>query len=430
MKIKPQTHSLRTDVVVIGGGSSGLATAVAAARAGAQVHLVERYGFLGGTASGAMVSVFQTGPDVHGEPVIRGVYSEILDRLRAYGSGTHYFNGEIYKLVAYDMCEEAGVHLVLNSFLHSVKTDERRVQSVMISSKSGPIEIEAEAFVDASGDGDLCAWAGAEFQLGRELDGLQQPMTLMFTMSNVDFEKLRTIDKEACWAKFREVYPDAVTSRGRFIYIPRPQLGDILFCTIHVCGADGTDVTSLGEAERAARREAYRISEFFQNHVPGCEKAVLHTTAPMLGVRETRRICGDYTLTRDDILDGRVFDDAIACSTSWIDLHNPAGEGVLHEYLIPNTWFTIPYRSLCVKDFDNLLVAGRCLSATQEALASTRTTPTCIATGHAAGIAAALAAREYGGSVRQAPIERIQKLLIEQGAWLGPEFGQQFPAAG
>jgi hypothetical protein len=421
-KVMKVDQKLQSDVIVVGGGSSAIGAAVAAARTGAKVSLIEKFGFLGGTASAGMVSVFQIGPKVSGQPVIRGIFQEIQERLdkydNRYGTEGRRFNPEMYKLVAYDMCEEAGVDLLLNTYLHEVIAKDRRVEKIVLSSKSGPIDMTAKIYIDASGDGDLSAWAGAEFEIGAPPHGLQQPMTLMFTVGNVDIETVARIDSQHYFEMFQEMHSDATTSRGRFIFFVREGYNDLMFCTVHICGADGTDVAELTKAERDARRETFRIYDFFKAHVPGCKNAVLTTTAPMLGVRETRRIRGDYVLTRDDIVSGRRFEDTIARSTSWLDLHNPRGEGVLHEYLRTDTWFEIPLRCLIVKGMDNLLVAGRCISTSHLAAAATRETPTCIATGQAAGVTAAIAAKDNICS-RDVPYDQIRDSLVHQQADLG-----------
>ena len=197
-----------------------------------------------------------------------------------------------------------------------------------------------------------------------------------------------------------------------------PRKSEVSVLMTHVTGLDLTNAEQLTEAEIIGRRQALRIASFFKKHVPGCEECVLSRTAAQIGVRESRRIVGDYVLTGEDVLEGHKFKDSVARTTVWIDLHDPTGEGVLHDYLRPNEWFEIPYRSLLVKGFDNLLVVGKCMSATHEGMSAIRVIPPCILTGEAAGTAAALAVQE-GVTPRELEITRLQRALRAQGADVG-----------
>jgi hypothetical protein len=409
------SKEFRTDVAVVGGGVAGLAAAVAAARAGAEVYLVERYGFLGGTATGGLVARFQPGPDVGGHPVIRGLYDEICARLKQYDAlRGPLFDPEMMKFVAFDLCEDAGVHLLLHSLVYAVEASDTRVEALHLYTKQGSRKLCAQTYVDATGDGDVSVLAGAEFQAGRASDGRQQPMTLVFQLSHFDRERLQSADWEALYQVF-EKEVKILASRGRIFFFQWRD-GTLGFVMTHVAGLDGLDVEAITRAEIAARRQALAIYQFFRQHVPGCERCVLDT-ATQIGIRETRRIVGDYILTRDDVLGGRKFDDSIGCSTSWIDVHNPDGRGVLHELVVKDDWFEIPLRSITVKGYENLLVAGRCVSSTHEAQGALREMPTCIVTGQGAGVAAALAAK------RQIPIQTIdlgelRSELATQGVWI------------
>lgn len=407
---------MTTDVAVVGGGVAGIAAAVAGARAGAHVYLIERNGFLGGTATGGLVGRFQAGPDVQGSPVIRGLYKEICDRLHAYdGIQGSLFDPELMKFVALDLCEEAGVHLLLHSLVHDVTTRDQQVEAIQIYDKRTPRRMIAKTYVDATGDGDVSALAGATFHAGRTIDGLQQPMTLLFQLGNIDRQRLMTAD----WTRLNDLFKKEVqilASRGRIFYFEWTR-GLLGFVMTHVAGLDGLDSEDLTQAEITARRQAYAVYQFFRKHVPGCEECVIATTATQIGLRETRRIAGDYMLTREDILTGHKFEDSIGCSTSWIDVHNPDGEGVLHELVIKDDWFEIPLRAITVAGYDNLLIAGRCISATHEAQGSIREIPTCILSGQGAGVAAALAAQQQI-PVRKLNISKLQRELLAQGVWL------------
>jgi hypothetical protein len=178
------------------------------------------------------------------------------------------------------------------------------------------------------------------------------------------------------------------------------------------------DAESLTKAEQIAHRQAHAVWDFYRRYVPGCQDCVIDVTAPHIGIRETRRVMGDYVLTREDVLYGAKFEDSIGCSTAWVDIHNPGGEGVLHEFVRANDWYEIPYRSLTPAGFDNLLVAGRCISATHEGISAIRVIPSCVVTGQGAGVAAALITRN-DVSARQVSRHELQDALRSQGAFVG-----------
>jgi len=405
-----------SDVAVIGGGVAGLSAAVSAARAGAETSLIESYGFLGGSATAGLVGRFQVGPDVNGSPVIEGLYREICGRLEAYDAfRDDLFDPEMMRYVAFDLCEESGVRLLLRGTVYEVDAADGHVNSVSFTTKQGPGHIEAHTYVDATGDGTLSALAGAQYEIGRDSDGRAQPMTLIFQLGNIDQERLKTADWDRLSAKFKEEI-EGMAYRSRIFYYEWTE-GTLGFVMSHVSGANPLDVDELTKAEIKSRRQALAVLQFFRKHVPGCERCILAPTAAEIGIRESRRIVGDYVLTRQDVLGARKFEDSIGCSTSWIDMHNPEGMGVLHELIIPDDWFEIPFRSLIVKGLDNLLVAGRCMSATHEAQGAIREMPTCIEVGQGAGVAAALSAKN-GIQVRELNIKILQKELAAQGVKL------------
>lgn len=414
-----RNRDFQADVAVVGGGLAGVAAAVAAARRGARVYLVERYGFLGGTATGGLVGRFQAGPNVQNCPVIQGLYAEICERLSRYDAlRGSLFDPELMKYVALDLCEDAGVNMLFHSLVFDVVSQNSQVKELRIYTKRGSRKIIASTYVDATGDGDLSALASAEVQIGRPVDHLQQPMTLVFQLGNIDHLRLQTADWDSLTDRFRQEV-NILASRGRIFFFQWTE-GLLGFVMTHIAKHDGLDIEDLSHAEIASRRQALAVYHFFRQHVPGCERCVIATTANHIGLRETRRIIGDYVMTREDILMGRKFPDSIGCSTSWIDIHNPDGEGVLHELVVSDDWYEIPLRAITVKGFDNLLVAGRCISATHEAQGSIREIPTCILTGQGAGVAAALAA-EQQIPVRALSYTHLASVLREQGVWLRPD---------
>ena len=440
------------DVLVVGGGPAGLGAALGAAQAGARVVLAERYGFLGGNATAALVmplmsfhtqrpefaraNVTTLLPSDHGpgHPVIAGVLQQLLERLvRAGGAiapsiDTGFvvpFDPEVFKLVALELLDAAGVHLLLHAFATDVLGGPN-VEGVAFASKSGMLAVRARVVVDCTGDGDVAARAGAPFELGRESDGLCQPMTLMFRM--VEFQP-------AAFQAYVREHPDdwrgvhglwqlvqQATEAGE-LDLPREDI--LLFGTPHehevsinstrVTRVLGCDVWDLTAAEMESRRQLRQLTAFFRKYVPGFERAYVAQSGVQVGVRETRRIAGEYRLTADDLLGARKFDDVIARGTYPVDIHNPEGRGTTLVRLPSGESYDIPLRALVPQVAEQLLMAGRCISGTHEAHSSYRVMPIAMATGHAAGACAALAAAARTPP-RSVPVRDVQAELRRQGA--------------
>jgi len=443
----------QTDVLVVGGGPAGFGAAMGAAKAGADVVLTERYGFLGGNTTAALVNPFASYstqrhhretpgavnffPTDHGpgEPVISGVLAELVTRLvRAGGalppspetSYTLPFDPEIFKIVVESMLDEAGVRILLHSFASDVFREGDRVRGVVFETKSGPVVITARVIIDCTGDGDIAARAGAPYEVGREEDGLVQPMTLYFRMGEFRKAAFRTYVKKhpdqwmgvhGLWDLVRkaEKAGELELPREDILFFGTPHENELSFNCSRVIKVLGTDVWDLTYAEMESRRQNIKIAAFMRKYVPGFERAYMVQSGATVGVRETRRIIGEYRITADDILGARKFDDAIARGTYPIDVHNPEGKGTVLIYLQPGESYDIPLRSLLPREVDNLLVAGRCISGTHEAHSSYRVMPICMATGQAAGACAALATR---GALapREVPVQDVQGELLRQGA--------------
>ncbi len=442
-----------TDVLVVGGGPAGLGAAIGAADAGARVILAERYGFFGGNATAALVMPlmsFHTQrqtpekagaatllPTDHGpgEAVVAGVLGRLLERLvRAGGAiapslATGYvvpFDPEWFKLVALELLDEAGVQFLLHAFASGVLTGDR-VDGVVFETKSGPVVIRACVTVDCTGDGDVAQQAGAPFEIGRA-DGLVQPMTLMFRV--VDFERaafenyVRAHPKQwrgvhGLWDLVRRATEagELELPREDILFFATPHAHEVSVNSTRVTRVLGTDVWDLSYAEWSGRRQMRQIAAFFRKYVPGFERAYVAQTGVNAGVRETRRIMGDYQLTVDDVLGARKFDDAIARGAYPVDIHNPKGSGTILKRLPPGEAYDIPLRCLLPQGTDGLLVAGRCISGTHEAHSSYRVMPIVMATGHAAGVCAALAARRRT-TPRAVPAGEVREELVRQGASL------------
>src|SRR5687767_15130936 len=442
-----------TDVLVVGGGPAGLGAALGAVQAGARVILAERYGFLGGNATAALVMPlmsFHTQmptkerrgattllPTDHGpgEPVVSGVLAKLLARLVSVGGAipptlaTGYvvpFDPEWFKIVALDLLDEAGVQLLFHAFASGVLGEER-VEGVIFETKSGPLALRARVTVDATGDGDVAVQAGAPCEIGRA-DGLVQPMTLMFRVTDFQRAALEAYVRENP-KEWRGGYGLLALVRratqGGELDLPREDM--LFFATPHdsevsvnstrVTRVCGTDVWDLSYAEWCSRRQMRQIAAFLRHYVPGFEESYVVQSGVQVGVRETRRVIGEYQLTADDVLGARKFDDAIARGAYPVDIHNPKGSGTVLKRLPPGEAYDIPLRSLLPRNTERVIVAGRCISGTHEAHSSYRVMPIVMATGQAAGVCAALAARS-GTAPRNVPVIEVQRELVRQGASL------------
>jgi len=412
----------RYQVIVAGGGPGGCAAAVAAGRLGAKVLLVERYGFLGGMATAGLVNPFMP-YKIDGEPIIEGIFSETLEQLKGRG-GLHdnaaTFDEEVLKVVLDDLVTGAGCDILFHAWLADVQVEDGRVTAVEVETKSGRLLFEADIFIDATGDGDLATRAGATVEHGRPQDELAQPMTLCFRMGGVDTEGManrRSINE--LYEKAREA-GEVECPRDNVLFFPCVHPGFIHFNTTRVVQRKAVDAWDLSAAELEARRQMHQIAAFLKKHVPGFENAYLSHSAAQIGVRESRRVMGDYVLSEDDVLSARKFDDGICRANYPLDIHNPTGSGTVIKRLPPGTSYEVPYRSLLPLGLANVLVASRCISATHEAHSSLRVMPIVIAIGEAAGTAAALSLKQ-GSMPRELAGNELRDQLRRQGANLERE---------
>jgi hypothetical protein len=456
------TLAADTDVLVVGGGPAGIAAAVGAADAGARVVLAERYGFLGGNATAALVMPlmsFHTRksaqgkvgattllPTDHGpgDPIVAGVLKRLLEHLVRSGGAippsldTGYvvpFDPELFKLAALDLLDEAAVQFLFHAFAAEILRDGdhgERVTGVVFETKSGPIVVRAPVIVDCTGDGDVAARAGAPFEIGR-FDGLTQPMTLMFRI--VDFDR-------AAFEDYVRGHPDQwrgvhglwdlvhkASAAGELdlpredvLFFATPHEREVSVNTTRITRVLGVDVWDLSYAEWCSRQQMRQIAAFFHKHVPGFERAYVAQSGVNVGVRETRRILGDYQLTAADVLGARKFDDAVARGAYPVDIHNPDGKGTVLKHVPLGEAYDIPLRCLLPRETENVVVAGRCISGTHEAHSSYRVMPIVMATGQAAGVCAAPSVRT-GSRLRAVPVRAVQRELLRQGAVLGHVHG-------
>ncbi len=446
----------RCQVLVVGGGPAGLGAAVGAAQSGADTVLVERYGFLGGNATVALVMPWmsfytQRGsvavvdntrlmPQDHGpgEPVVGGALAVLLGRLYASHGAippspdtgfTVPFDPEILKVAAQELLDEAGVRVLLHAFASTVLHDGAgRPSAVVFETKSGPVVIEADTIVDCTGDGDIAALAGCDYEVGREEDGLTQPMTLMFRMVGFDHGAFSDFvhGNPTQWRGVHGLWDlvskatangDLDLTREDILFFATTHPGEVALNCTRVTGVLGTDVFDLTRAEWESHRQADQIARFLRKYVPGFDRAYSCQTGTAVGVRETRRVVGDYRMSVDDVLGAATFTDAVARGTYPVDIHSPTGRGTVLKKVPSGAWYEIPLRALLPKGVDNLLVAGRCISGSHEAHSSYRVTPTCMATGQAAGVCAAMAARRRERP-RDIPVGAVQAELLRQGALL------------
>lgn len=404
------------DVLVCGGGPAGTAAAIAAARAGASTLLVERYGFLGGMATAGLV-VPHFNPHLN-----RGLNGEIirkLDDLDAWGAEFWKisFDPEKWKHVSEELVLDAGADLLYHAHVTAAIVDGDTVRGAVIETKSGRFALYSRVVVDCTGDGDVAARAGASYDKGRESDGLMQSMTTMFRLGGVQWVQR---GPEELW----QLMDDAIRSSSSdyrlpfeypwAIHLPNPD--EIAVQLVHIRGVDGTDVRDLTLAEIEGRRQALTVVAFLHDHVPGFENSYLIDTAAQVGVRETRRIRGEYTVTIDDIAAGRHFDDSVASVSFPIDIHESDSERQTVRSVARSARgaYDIPLRAMIPLGLENILVAGRAISGTYEAHASYRVKGPCVAMGQGAGVAAATAALA-GASVRETPFAEVRSVLEGQG---------------
>jgi hypothetical protein len=443
------------DILVAGAGPAGIGAAISAARQGARVLLVERYGFVGGNLTIAMVNPMFTFHDIEGRQVIRGIAGEVVDRLVALTASKGHvsdltfdnasmtpFDPEGMKYLLFQMIKESKVELLLHTFVSDAVASNRLVQAVIVENKSGREAIRPRFVIDCSADADIAARVGAPFVLGREEDGAMQPVTLFFRIAGVDIDRLKLWMKEnrdllkdspsdheidssdaLAFLGLKELVKRAMLTgefpsdaAPRILFYQLPREGQVAVNATRLQGIDGTKADDLTRAEVVTREQAWQIHKFLQKRVGGFEHSYILDTGAQVGVRETRHIVGDYTLTAEDVLSGRAFPDGIACGTFAIDIHPPEGEQQIFTGSGKSV-YEIPYRSLLPKGFDNLLVAGRSISATHAAFGSARVMATSMAIGQGAGVAAAMAVRD-GKSSRDVSVSTLRAALVRDGQYL------------
>jgi glycine/D-amino acid oxidase-like deaminating enzyme len=421
----------RYDVVVVGAGSAGSSAAIGAARLGARTLLVDRLPFLGGTSTAVLDTfyAFYT-PGEKPRRVVGGIGWEVVERLKAegmaferpntYGAGTGVtYDPEVLKVVWERLAEDEEVDVLLHTWATGVDVRDGRAVAIKTWNKGGESIISAGAIVDASGDADLCAMAGVPYEDAKSTPNLQSLSTI-FRVANVDVDKASAVPKTELWAMMRRAAEsgDYTLPRLEGSWHRTPHPGVVTVHMTRIPNVDATDPEQLTHAEIEGRRQVREYHRFLRDKMPGFDHSVLVATSPAIGVRESRRIIGDYRLTRDDVLTSRRFDDEIALCGAPIEDH-AAGPDTRWTYVPGSGVYGIPYRCLLPQGVDGMLVAGRCFSATHDAHASARSMATCMAMGQAAGTAAALAAAARRGP-REVDVASLRECLLAGGALLDP----------
>ena len=432
------------EVVVLGGGPAGIAAALAAGRSGRSTLLIERYGFLGGAGTAAGLSTFcGLHAVVHGrhEQVIHGIADDILDRLRVMDglNAPHLtiqnkiqaqaYDISAFKIAADELMAEAKVKVLFHAFAAgAAMAGPDRIDAVMVETKSGRGAVRGQIFIDGSGDGDLAAWAGAPFEVGDGAGNMLYPST-MFRINGVDAQKAGR-----AWELIPELMDEAEKKGKRFPRkkpIVRPQRNPIEWRAnlTQIKNPDGSavsgiDAEELSYGEVEGRRQCWDVFQFIREVTPGFGEAYIVEIAPQIGIRETRRIVGDYVLTEDDILQCRDFEDSIGVNGWPVEAHIKGDVKFVFAAAGSRGFNQIPYRILLPKKIDNLLVAGRCASMSHDGQSSARVSGPCLVMGQAAGVAADLALKDRIAP-RKVDVRRLQDRLQAAGAFLGPQMALQ-----
>lgn len=410
------------EVIVAGGGPSGIAAAVSAARLGVKTAIIEKNGILGGNLTSGHVGPIMGGTD-------KGTMTEEICDLLNIGNKFIMHDVEWAKTVLPKWVHDAGVDIFLQAQVADTIVKDNTVCGLVIAGKNGLEEILGDIIIDATGDGLVAYSAGADYEQGRNIDQLMQPATLMFTLSGVDTERAVFCFGEECDTLVHgmryDEYCNKAHEEGRLpqnVSVVRlyhhVNKGEVLCNTTQANYIDGTDHKDLIKGELLLRKQMGEVIDFLRRYIPGYENCQLKDSADILGVRETRRIMGEYILSDEDVLSGARFKDVVVHNADFVvDIHNPDGGGQAEGLAKKVRPYDIPLRCLMPKTIENLIVTGRCISGTHRAHASYRVMKIVIPLGQAAGIAAAL-------SVKKQVIPRnllardVQEVLLESGAVL------------
>jgi len=446
------------DVCVIGAGPGGISAALAAARNGAKVLLVEQNGYVGGNLVIGLPLLGYLDKD--GNTVTAGIAQELVDALAernaTFGhrwcpmhNSVTLYDHEQLKIILFEKLLEANVEMLLHANVGKVNVECGKIKDITVCGKGWQIDVEAKIFIDGTGDGDVAYLAGCRYEKGPDNSGKLQPPTLMCTVADVDVSKLHDFiaedPEQMVLSETTEVYPgydadyfraspnhvlvgmrkmftelrekgELPVERDTLIYINSVVNGEVhLNCTRHA-GIDGSDVFDLTRAEIEAHLQIPRLVECMRKYMPGFENARLTQIYPFIGIRETRRFNGIKTLREQEILDGTVHEDAIGLGSYIIDIHDGAGLSTIVKKIPP---YGIPYGVTVSSDIDNLMFAGRCASLDSVVMSSARVMPTCMVIGEGAGVGAAMAVKE-NILPKDVDVQALRKNLIAAGVLMQP----------
>lgn len=393
-----------TDVLVLGSGPAGFAAAYAAAKNGASVTLVEQCGDVGGISTAGLMSHW-TGRC--GSPI----YLQLLQRSADLNEGerkgkiTKYIDPEKLKTLYLEMLTEVGVELMLYTFAMDAICDGDKVLGATVVNKSGKTDIYAKVTIDASGDGDIAARAGAAFRMGRETDHKMQPTTLMFKVGGVDYDRAVFLGSfestyETEQGELQALAKQHIPYPAGHILTYRTTLPGVVTCNMtNALDIDGTNAQDLTKATLTCRKQMDAIIKYLRKFVPGYENCFVISSASLIGVRETRHFKGQYTLTEQDIMEAKLFEDYVVKDAYFnFDVHNITGSGLdktgVQKHFSQEAGYSIPYGCLLPETKENLLLCGRNISGTHIAHSNFRAMPICVGTGEAAGTAAAIAVEQ------------------------------------
>ncbi|OGV52190.1 MAG: hypothetical protein A2X49_05845 [Lentisphaerae bacterium GWF2_52_8] len=415
------------EVIVVGGGPGGIGAAVSAARNGTKTVLIEQNGQLGGMSYAGQVQPFMPNHINH-KTLDKPILGDWIKAMRRYLPKSSQpitpdlsewrdlaiVSKEAAMLAAEDLCLEAGVKLLYHHTLFDVVKENNKISAIILLGKDGLSAIKAKVFIDSTGDGDLAAKAGCEYEYGDGKTGDCQPMTLFFRMSGVSAH-----DKRAAGDEINQLYKKAKES-GRITHNPRDVIwtgyaeeapGNAYFNATRICGKNPLKAQELSEAEVEGRAQVRELFLFMRASIRGYENSELHSIASTIGVRESRRVYGRYYLTIQDYDALRKFPDAIARVHYGVDIHSSKGEGCTYREMPENDWYEIPYGSIVARDVDNLLLGSRCVSADHYVNSSLRIMPVVCSIGQAAGMAAAISVKDKKEVFEIDGVELRRKLI-------------------
>lgn len=426
------------DLIVMGAGSAGASAAIAAARSGSNVLVIDRLPFIGGTSTGVLDTFygFYT-PGEKAKKIVGGIpddvvaglskFGSMIERPNTYGAGTGItYNPEHLKVVWESLLQKSGAKILLHALLQEVKVSDGRVSELLLATRAGLCTVTGDYFIDATGDADLSNYAGFGYEKAGDI-APAQTLTTTFKMVNVDMKERKSINKDKLHELMREATEQGYAlprREGSDHITPVPNTTATVMTRLDSIRKDKDGNTEsvlddpffLSESEIAGRVQAAEYARFLVDKVPGYQNSSIYGFSTMIGIRETRRVYGDYRVEKDDVLSAKQFDDQVALCGAPIEDHH-SGDGTNWVYLPEGSAVGIPLRSLIIKDSVNTMVIGRCFSASHDAHASIRSMGQCMAMGVAAGIASSIALKKKS-EIRNIDFSTVRRDLISTGAVL------------